>query len=72
MDALAQSYPGFGWDHNRGYSTPDHKDALNRLGVTPHHRRTFASVRIALGEQIESTDRQLNLLIPQEDWPPGA
>ncbi len=72
MDALAQSYPGFGWDHNRGYSTPDHKDALNRLGVTPHHRRTFASVRIALGEQIESTDRQLNLLIPQEDWPPNA
>ena len=67
MDSLAQSYPGFGWEHNRGYSTPDHKDALNRLGVTPHHRRTFASVRIALGEQIESADRQLNLLIPQED-----
>jgi ribonuclease HII len=67
MDALAQSYPGFGWEHNRGYSTPDHKDALNRLGVTPHHRRTFASVRIALGEQMESADGQLNLLIPQED-----
>ena len=67
MDSLADSYPGFGWEHNRGYSTPDHKEALNRLGVTPHHRRTFATVRIALGEQIESIDQPRNLLIRQED-----
>jgi ribonuclease HII len=67
MDSLAEAYPGFGWQTNRGYGTADHRDAINRLGVTPHHRRTFAAVRIALGEQIESAGEQLNLLIPPED-----
>lgn len=54
MDALAESYPGFGWEHNRGYATPDHRAAIKALGVTAHHRRTFGVVRIALGKQTES------------------
>ena len=37
-----------------------------------HLQKGRRFLRIALGEQIESTDRQLNLLIPQEDWPPNA
>ncbi len=48
MDALADSYPGYGWEHNRGYATADHRQAIVRLGVTAHHRRTFAAVRMAL------------------------
>jgi ribonuclease HII len=48
MDALADSYPGYGWEHNRGYATPDHRQAIGKLGVTAHHRRTFAAVRMAL------------------------
>jgi ribonuclease HII len=44
MLRLAQRYPGFGWEHNAGYSTDEHFDAMGRLGVTPHHRRSFEPV----------------------------
>ncbi|MFD0982082.1 ribonuclease HII [Tropicimonas aquimaris] len=45
MVDLAQQHPGYGWEHNAGYPTPEHKRALQNLGVTPHHRRSFAPVR---------------------------
>ncbi|WP_068108587.1 ribonuclease HII [Tropicimonas marinistellae] len=45
MVDLAQQHPGYGWEHNAGYPTPEHKLALRNLGVTPHHRRSFAPVR---------------------------
>ncbi len=41
MRQLAPRYPGYGWDHNVGYATQDHRDAILELGLTPHHRRTF-------------------------------
>lgn len=41
MRRLAQDYPGYGWEGNKGYPTREHRDAIARLGVTPHHRRTF-------------------------------
>ena len=44
MVDLAQQYPGYGWDHNAGYPTKGHKNALQNLGVTPHHRRLFKPV----------------------------
>ncbi len=44
MDLLAARYPGFGWDTNAGYGTATHRDALEALGVTPHHRRSYAPV----------------------------
>jgi ribonuclease HII len=44
MVRLAQRYPGFGWEHNAGYSTDEHFTAMGRLGVTPHHRRSFEPV----------------------------
>ena len=44
MTELAQSHPGYGWETNAGYPTPAHRAALARLGVTPHHRRSFAPV----------------------------
>lgn len=37
-------HPGYGWASNKGYATPDHRDALTRLGPTPLHRRSFAPV----------------------------
>jgi ribonuclease HII len=48
MDKLARDYPGYGWEHNRGYGTQAHKAALERLGVTPEHRRSFRPIREAL------------------------
>ncbi|MEL6642581.1 MAG: ribonuclease HII [Pseudomonadota bacterium] len=44
MVDLAQQYPGYGWEKNAGYPTKAHIEALERLGVTPHHRRSFAPV----------------------------
>ncbi len=44
MAALAMRHPGFGWERNAGYGTAEHKQALTRLGVTPHHRKTFAPI----------------------------
>jgi ribonuclease HII len=48
MTRLADRYPGYGWEENAGYGTPDHREALARLGVTPHHRRTFLGVQHVL------------------------
>ncbi|MFD2235326.1 ribonuclease HII [Phaeospirillum tilakii] len=49
MADLARDFPGYGWERNAGYGTAAHLDALARLGVTPHHRRSFAPVARALG-----------------------
>jgi ribonuclease HII len=49
MRHLAPRYPGYGWETNVGYATPEHGEAIRRLGITPHHRRSFAPVRLALG-----------------------
>jgi ribonuclease HII len=48
MHGLARRYPGYGWGTNVGYSTAEHFDGIGRLGVTPHHRRSFEPVRLAL------------------------
>jgi ribonuclease HII len=45
MAEHAATYPGYGWEHNRGYPTPEHIRAIDALGVTPLHRRTFSKVR---------------------------
>ncbi|MXX23233.1 MAG: ribonuclease HII [Rhodospirillales bacterium] len=44
MARLAREFPGYGWERNAGYGTPEHAAALERLGVSPHHRRSFAPV----------------------------
>jgi len=48
MAELATRYPGYGWETNQGYGTAAHRAALERLGVTPHHRRSFRPVRSIL------------------------
>lgn len=44
MDHYAQEFPGYGWEYNRGYPTPDHHAAIEQLGPTTLHRMTFAGV----------------------------
>ncbi len=48
MRRLAPRYPGYGWETNVGYATQEHGEAIRRLGVTRHHRRSFAPVRLAI------------------------
>ncbi len=49
MAALARMHPGYGWETNAGYGTAAHAEALDRLGVTVHHRRSFRPVAKRLG-----------------------
>lgn len=45
MEEFDQTYPGYGFARHKGYATPEHQQALDRLGPSPIHRRTFAPVR---------------------------
>jgi ribonuclease HII len=54
MQLLAARYPGYGWERNSGYATRDHVAGLQRLGITPFHRRGYQRIRAMLeGEQLE-------------------
>jgi ribonuclease HII len=44
MTRIHRRYPDFGFDHNKGYGTPEHLEVLDRLGPTPIHRLSFACV----------------------------
>lgn len=44
MERLGRRYPGYSWHTNAGYATRAHRDALDVLGPTRHHRAGFASV----------------------------
>lgn len=54
MKQLAMEYPGYGWERNMAYPTPEHIQALKKLGCTPVHRKTFTlkseEGRIPVGE----------------------
>ena len=44
MARLAVRHPGYGWESNMGYGTPDHLAGLETLGPCRHHRRTFGPI----------------------------
>jgi ribonuclease HII len=57
MDGYHQQYPEYGFDENRGYCTPPHKEALLANGPCPIHRRSFAPVRACIeGRQLPFDD----------------
>jgi len=44
MHRAAAEHPGWGFDEHVGYSTPEHRQAIERIGISPLHRRSFQSV----------------------------
>ncbi|MEX2642892.1 MAG: ribonuclease HII [Acetobacterales bacterium] len=50
MRALSGECPGYGWERNMGYGTPEHCRALVEHGVTIHHRKSFRRVVDALNQ----------------------
>jgi ribonuclease HII len=44
MRELAREFPFFAWEKNNGYGAPAHRAGLERHGVTPHHRKSFAPI----------------------------
>lgn len=51
MRDLAQQFPGYGWETNAGYGSKSHIAALQDLGPTPHHRRSFRPVHNILYQE---------------------
>lgn len=49
MNAFCAQFPGYAFSKHKGYATPEHQDALKRLGPCPIHRRSFRPVQIAAG-----------------------
>lgn len=41
MQVLAARHPGYGWEENKGYATPQHREAIRRLGPCVEHRRSW-------------------------------
>ena len=63
MMRLGALYPGYGFEHHKGYSVPEHFDALARLGPTIHHRRSFAPVAAAYGDVV-TEDMAVGGIVP--------
>ncbi len=45
MNRLAEEYPQYGWQQNKGYPTRAHYEAIAKYGITPYHRKTFRLLR---------------------------
>ena len=44
MAVLAERHPGYGWERNMGYGTPEHRLGIDLLGINAQHRRTFRPI----------------------------
>jgi ribonuclease HII len=47
MHGAGRDHPGWGFEEHVGYSTPEHREAIERIGISPLHRRSFQSVAYA-------------------------
>lgn len=41
MEQLDATFPCYGWDHNKGYPSAGHREAVQRFGISVHHRKSF-------------------------------
>src|SRR5208283_1043322 len=64
MTCLGAAHPGYGFERHMGYSVPEHFAALDRLGPTIHHRRSFSPVALALGEAGADADDLIVGVLP--------
>jgi ribonuclease HII len=62
MSRLGLAHPGYGFERHMGYSVPEHYRALQTLGPTPYHRRSFAPVAAKLGLIDDADEAIANLL----------
>jgi ribonuclease HII len=68
MARIGIAHPGYGFERHMGYSVPEHFAALNKLGPTQHHRKSFAPVAARLGQiaaVAEDADAMIESLLPR-------
>ncbi len=70
MEEYDQIYPQYGLAQHKGYSTPDHLDALRRHGPTPLHRFSYAPVREAMCWSVGAEQAPLPLAVQIEQLAP--
>ena len=63
MARLGACHPGYGFERHMGYAVPEHVRALNALGPTAHHRRSFAPVRALCGQGTEALAAPAAILV---------
>ncbi|MGO9179571.1 MAG: ribonuclease HII [Candidatus Limnocylindrales bacterium] len=66
MTRLAARHPGYGWEHNAGYATREHRAAMVDLGITAFHRRSFVTTQRALAGEQQTLDLDVRLARPGE------
>jgi ribonuclease HII len=72
MERLDRLYPGYGFANHKGYGTREHRAALQRLGVCPIHRRSFAPiVQLIEGAPPEAGDGSTAAQARHDAWAPG-
>jgi ribonuclease HII len=65
MQRLAVRYPEYGWEHNAGYATSEHRAAIRAHGLTPHHRRSWQALQVLLaGDQLGLFDAETATGVP--------
>jgi len=64
MKRLGLAHPGYGFERHMGYSVPEHFAALQRLGPTIHHRKSFAPVAAKLAALGSVSDEALAEVLP--------
>ena len=64
MICLGAAHPGYGFERHMGYSVPEHFAALDQLGPTVHHRRSFSPVAIAFGDLGVDADEVAAAILP--------
>lgn len=67
MVDLDSIYPNYGFASHKGYSTPQHYEALDRLGPTPIHRRSFEPVRLACARLSPTHELYMAPLAPKPE-----
>jgi ribonuclease HII len=73
MQRLAVRYPEYGWEHNAGYATSEHRAAIRAHGLTPHHRRSWQALQVLLaGDQLGLFDAETATRMPVEGDADGS
>lgn len=65
MHRAGSHHPGWGFDENVGYSTPEHREAISRIGISSLHRRSFQSVAYSQLELVE-LEGGAEVLVPRD------
>ena len=46
---MAEEFPQYKWESNKGYGTKDHMEAIEKYGITDHHRKSYAPIKKVAG-----------------------